>query len=138
MREHRGKSENGECEMTTTTEPITLDEARTFIMHYTGWEPISEDPEDDEADEAAAQRLVAAGVTGADLDAMGYATDCGFAVQERIDKLLYGEDWESEYNARHGLTPGDAGYLEPSAERAEVRRTWPRRSGRTDGKSCRA
>lgn len=114
--------------MTETKEPITLDEARTFIQYYTGWEPISEDPDDDEADEAAAQRLAAAGITSDDLEAMSYPTAEGYALQERIDKLLYGETWIEKHNARHGLEPGDAGYLNPSAERVEVRRTWPRRS----------
>ena len=40
-----------------TNEPITLDEARTFVMYYTGWQPISEDPDDDEAREELLDRL---------------------------------------------------------------------------------
>ena len=119
--------------MTETTVPITLDEARTFIMYYTDWYPISEDPDDDEADEAAAQRLVEAAITSDDIEAMNEPTERGFKLQERVDKLLYGEDWIEKYNARHGLKPNDAGYLAPGGgERVEVRRTWPRRSGRTD------
>lgn len=71
------------------------------------------DGPDDEADEAAAQRLVDAAITTDDLEAMNYPTERGFKLQERVDKLLYGEDWETRYNARHGLTPSDAGYLAP-------------------------
>lgn len=61
-------------------ETITMDEAKTFIMHYCDWNPVPDE-------NAAARRLIEAGITGEELDRM---IDPGNSeLQDRIDRILY-------------------------------------------------
>lgn len=69
--------------LTTNEETVTMDEALSFIAAYCDWNPLPNE-------RRAARRLIAAGLTGEELDAAHDPDE--IELQDRIDGILYREN----------------------------------------------